>query len=222
MAVDWGSILTWTFWLVVIASFPAVLWFYKLRRTMIKRQIVIINTLEKTFKPKDKKYIVHGYLVGFTGKYWINRGNVIKAWAYYVTPPYHVFFYLPVVHVFKKKERMDITLELKSMKYHGEAHVAVPGDGYVSRTLGIDLARKKPAPSESTIIIDSKSMKAYYTNNEALDAVVQAYKELSSLQDIRRLSIDSSKKGVHISIVPRVETLREFLDKFIGIAESYR
>ena len=222
MNINWGSILTWTFWLVVIATFPAVLWFYKLRKTMIKRQIVIINTLEKAFKPKDKKYTVHGYLVGFTGKYWINRGNIIKAWAYYVTPPYHVFFYLPVIHAFKKKERMDITLELKSVRYRGEAHISVSKDGYVARTLGIDLAKKKPRPIETRVMIDAKSFKAYYTNNETLDAIINVYKALSGLQDIRRVSLDSSKMGIHVSIVPRVENLGAFLDKLIEISESLR
>ncbi|MCE4614194.1 MAG: hypothetical protein F7B60_01505 [Desulfurococcales archaeon] len=222
MGVDWSTVLTWTFWLVVIASFPSVIWFYKFRRTMIKRQIAIINTLERTFKPKDKRYTVHGYLVGFTGKYWINRGNIIKAWAYYVTPPYHVFFYLPVIQAFKKKERMDITVELKSIRYRGEAHIAVPRDGYVSRTLGIDMAKKKPQPKETKIMINSKSFRAYYTSNETLDAVVEVFKVLNSLQDVRRISIDSSKKGVHVSIVPKLEALQEFLDKLISIADSAR
>jgi hypothetical protein len=222
VAVDWNAVLTWTFWLVVIASFPAVIWFYWFRRTMIKRQIMILNTLEKAFKPKDKRYIVHGYLVGFTGKYWINKGNIVKAWAYYITPPYHVFFYLPVIHAFKKKERMDITLELKNMRYRGEAHLAIPGDGYVSRTLGIDLAKKKPSPTETRVAINARSLRAFYTNNEMLDVTVNAYKELSGLQDVRRISKDSSKRGIHISIVPKVETLREFLGKLMEISESLR
>jgi len=222
VSVDWGSILTWTFWLVVIASFPSVIWFYKFRKTMIKRQIAIINTLENVLMPKDKRYTVHGYLVGFTGKYWINRGNIIKAWAYYVTPPYHVFFYLPVVHALKKKERMDITFELRSIKYKGEAHLAVPRDGYVSRTLGIDLGKKKPAPMETKVAINSNYLKAYYTNNDTLNSVVEIYKSLSPLQDVRRVSIDSSKKGIHVSIIPRVETLKEFLDKLVQIADSSR
>ncbi len=222
LPIDWGTVLSWTFWLIIIASFPAVIWFYKFRKMMIRRQIAILNIAEKTFKPRDKRYTVHGYLVGFTGKYWVNRGNIIKAWIHYVTPPYHVFFYLPVIHAMKKKERLEVTLELRGLKYSGEAHIAVPGDGYVKRTLGIDLGKKKPRLVETKVSIDSRSLSAYYTSNETLDAAVNIYRELSSLQDVRRVSIDSSRKGLHVSVVPRVEGLEEFLDKLVDIAESLR
>jgi hypothetical protein len=222
VSINWNTVLSWTFWLIIIASFPAVIWFYKFRKIMIKRQITIINTAEEAFKPRDKRYTVHGYLVGFTGKYWVNKGNIIKAWIYYVTPPYHVFFYLPVIHALKKKERLEITLELRTLKYRGEAHLIVPGDGYVKRTLSSDIGNKKPRPLETRVNVDSTNLNAYYSNNETLDTVMNIYKELSRIQDIRRVSIDSSRKSFHVSIVPRVEGLKEFLARLTSIAESFR
>jgi len=219
---EWSRILEPLFWIVVIASFLSVVWFFRFRRIMIRRQVSILQLLEEKLKPRDTKYTVHGYLVGFTGKYWVNRGNLIRAWVYYSTPPYHVFFYLPVIHLFRRSERMDFTLKLRELKPGGEAHLVVPGDRHVARTVSIDLAKRNRPLPESIVDVDGRRLKAYYTSQAALDKAVEIYRRLSTLEDVRRVSLSSSSQGLHVAIVPRLGNLEAFISSLLDTAESLR
>lgn len=212
--IDTSNLWTPLFWLVMIASIPAVIWFFRVRKLMIKRQVTLLSMLERGFRPKDTRYTVHGYLVGFTAKYWVYHGPVTRAWIYYSSPPHHVFFYLPFIYLLGKKERLDITLELKRMRVKGKAHVYRPGDRHVERTLEIDLAKeKRERYMETRIVLPRQTAKALYTNGEALDWARRIYTELSRLTDVRRVSVDPGRRGLHVSTIPRLSTLEEVLSR---------
>jgi len=205
------------FWLVMIASIPAVLWFFRVRKLMIERQVALINMLEKTLRPRDTRYTVHGYLVGFTAKYWIYRGPVARAWIYYSSPPHHVFFYLPFIYLLGKRERLDLTFELKGMKVKGKAHIYRPGDRHVRRTLDIDLARERRDKfMETRVALPQGRVEALYTSGEALEWARRIYAGLSELTDVRRVSVDPGRRGVHVSTIPRLSTLDEVLARLEG------
>ncbi|MCE4621504.1 MAG: hypothetical protein F7B95_03575, partial [Desulfurococcales archaeon] len=90
--------------------------------------------------PRDKRYWLLGYLVGFRAKYWIRRGPINRAWILYTSPPHHIFFYIPVIILLKKKERLELTIELnRRLGFSGEAHLVDPRDRASRKTLARDL-----------------------------------------------------------------------------------
>ena len=107
---------------------------------MIRRQSGIVRVLEEALAPRDKRYWLLGYLVGFRAKYWIRRGPINRAWTLYTSPPHHVFFYIPVIILFRKKERLEFTIELsRKLELPGEAHLVDPRDRASRKTLAMDL-----------------------------------------------------------------------------------
>jgi len=57
---------------VVILSVLAVamvIWYFKMRKVMILLMKKVTDDLEKFFKPRDKSYILLGYLVGYKAIY---------------------------------------------------------------------------------------------------------------------------------------------------------
>jgi hypothetical protein len=204
--VDLTKVLTVTFWVVVIASFPAILWFFKVRRVMIRKQVMIIRSLEKVLKPRDKRYWLLGYLVGFRAKYWINRGGIKRAWALYVTPPHHVFFYIPFIVLFKKRERLELTLELDaSYRMKGEAHLFNTSERSTVRNVYRDVRDLKTFKSEPMVQADGDFKIIYRGDALALNSVRELFHRLKSKQnlDIYRISLDETKKVIHVSFNPR-------------------
>ncbi len=201
-----GKVLTITFWIVVIASFPAIVWFFRIRRVMIRKQVIIIRTLENSLKPRDKRYWLLGYLVGFRAKYWINRGGVKRAWALYITPPHHVFFYIPVIILLKKRERLEITLELdKSYKLGGEAHLYDPREKFVVKTLRRELKTFQGFKNISFNLDNENEYKVLYRGQtSAFENIKSLFNLLVSKYKVKiyRISLDSSKNVIHISFNP--------------------
>lgn len=110
---------------------------------MIRRQSGIVRVLEEALSPRDKRYWLLGYLVGFRAKYWIRRGPINRAWALYTSPPHHVFFYIPAIILFKKRERLELTIELnRKLGFLGEAHFVDPSDRVSRKTLTMDLRNR--------------------------------------------------------------------------------
>ena len=99
---------------ILAIAAPSVIWFYRVRKNMIIKQKMIIETLETVFKPRDKLYTLIGYLVGFKASYRLGDGKIEKIWIMYTTPPSHVFFYLPVIFLAKEKERLELTIAEKT------------------------------------------------------------------------------------------------------------
>ncbi len=201
--------------IAVVASFPAIIWFFKFRKVMIQHQSSLINLLENTFRPRDKRYWLLGYLVGFRAKYWVHSGGIGRVWAVYTTPPHHVFFYLPIILLTKKKERLDVTIEIPNLSIRkGSAHLISEKAPYTVKTLlRTDLGKAKYL--ETTTLVGKKKYIAYYRGDNSLfDDARELLEKLSSMgTDVYRVSVSADDKAVNVSFNPRdLETTKKILD----------
>jgi hypothetical protein len=187
--------------IVSIASFPAVIWFFHFRRRMIRRIANVARDLEAAFRPRDVRYWYLGYLVGFRARYWVNRGPVTRAAALYIIPPYHVFFYLPVIILFHRRERLDLAVSLRRPGIGGEAHIVDTGDKHAMRGLQRDkphLAKLKSAE----VLVAGRRLQAYYSGDgRALDEARRLAAELESLDTrVGRVSVDGAQGAIYVSL----------------------
>lgn len=208
--VDWPVVYA-----VMVASLPAVAWFFRLRRGMLARMSAVVKALEDSVRPKDKRYWLLGYLVGFRATYWVRRRPVSKVWALYTTPPYHVFFYLPVVLLARKRERLEVTLGLSQGLLRGEAHLYDPRDRRSRRAVRVDAgrlhARLKAARGPGGTV-------ALHNSDHALRLATELYERLSKHLPVSRVSVIASRSVLHVAMEPRLEGLRQALKELMDFA----
>ncbi len=187
--------------IAVIASFPAVIWYFAFRRRMIRRIASVARELEEAFRPRDKRYWYLGYLVGFRARYWVNRGPVTTAAALYTIPPYHVFFYLPVIILAKRRERLDLAVGLRRSALKGEAHLVVAGDRGALESLRRDRHGLDHLKTVE-VTVGGHRMLAYYTGDGR--ALEEARRLASALQAagarVRRVTVDAGREAIYASL----------------------
>lgn len=217
-----SSLLNTVVIIIVIISLPAVAWFFKFRKTMIKKQVSILKYLENEYRPKDQTYWYLGYLVGFRGKYRINRGNLENVYVLYTMPPYHVFFYLPIIWLFKKKDRLEIIHQLKeSNPLRGQAHIANMKIRSIKLSMSADL---KDFSKYKTTSMHAKGVeyKVYYTGGNALDIATNLFNTLTNKVNVFRVSVDASRNSILISFEPKkLEDIGFVIDAMRRITRSW-
>ncbi len=184
----------------LVASFPSIIWFYYFRRQMIRKQSTLARFLEWKLRPRDKIYSYLGYLVGFRGEYHVRDPHVSKVQVTYTTPPYHVFFYLPVIIAFGKREKLDILLRLRDgSRIRGEAHIADTSIRSVRLALEADLIGEY---KEAEVPMAGRLYKAYY-RGPSLEAAKRLLERLAA-KGVRvyRVSVDGSRRAILVSIEP--------------------
>ncbi len=212
-----------TWWLVfsiiVILSSLTVLWFFQMRRLLIRRMRLVIGLLERVLRPRDQEYTLLGYLVGFRAVYKLRSDKVPRAWALYMIPPHHVLLYVPVILLAGKKERLELTFRL-SRPPGGEAHIYDPGDRATRRSVRIDLAKYRGRLYEREIEIQGRTYKVIYSNEETLRLAHQVFSELASLVDVKRVTIASRVSAFHVAFIPQIGVLEEALNRIVS--QAYR
>lgn len=211
---------------LILASFPAVIWFFYFRRVMIRRQSGIVRVLEEALAPRDKRYWLLGYLVGFRAKYWIRRGPINRAWALYTSPPHHVFFYIPVIILFKKKERLELTIELsRKLEFSGEAHLIDPGDRASRKTLTMDL-RNRGGLSKfaNTSYRHVDRFYNVYTRGDpkALDLAKRILNSLPEGIHATRVSVLPREGIVHAAFIVEGTSLEMLKEAIVSLVELIR
>ena len=205
-----------------IASLPSVAWFFRMRKIMLRRQIRVIRALEESLKPRDKRYWVLGYLVGFTARYWIHRGPVAKVDVTYTIPPYHAFFYLPVIILGRKKEKLDIeALGRYKLKSLGKAHLVNTTLRSVKLAVKREIAGSREDYKRGSVRVDGAEYKSYYTSEEALREASSLASELARHGKVHRVTIDTPRKRVAVSITLKsIEDLEQAVGKVLGELEK--
>ncbi len=218
-----GVILYITIIFIVILSFPAVIWFFRFRKMMIRRQSQLAAYLEEEFNPRDKIYWLLGYLVGFRARYTIKRGLIDNVHLLYITPPYHVFFYLPIISLFKKKERLDVIIKFKEgVKMGGIAHIADLSIKTIRMTLNKDLG-EKTRYNKTIMYIDKKKYTVYYTNTKSLEIAKKIIQRASQHAKIYRVTVDGTSRTIMISFEPgKIEEVRKVLSTIWGLIPELR
>jgi len=186
----------------VIASMPSVIWFFYFRRVMIRKQSALAALLERLLRPRDKLYMYLGYLVGFRAEYRVSDERVKSVEATYTTPPYHVFFYLPLIALFGKREKLDLVARLReaARSPRGEAHVYDDSVPSVRLAVKGDLVGEY---KEAVVESGGRRYKALYRGEAALDEAKRILSRLAS-RGVRvyRVSVDGSRRAVMVSVEP--------------------
>ena len=202
--MEWGSALALAVLIVVIASFPAVLWFFKIRRSMIRRISQVARELEEALGPRDARYWYLGYLVGFRARYWVNRGPVSTVSALYTIPPYHVFFYLPVIILGKRRETLDIAVKLRLQPLlKGEAHLVDESDRYARLTFRKDVGDPSRLKARASRLSNGR-LTLYHRGDERLahlaTSLARSLEEAGA--EVVRVSIIPSERIVYAALHP--------------------
>ncbi len=193
--------------ILVFASMPSVAWFFKMRRKMLEYTVATIRAIESAVAPRDQRYWLHGYLVGFAAKYWVRRGPVDKVYVNFTMPPYHAFFYLPVIALFRKRERLDIAVEYsKPLGVRGEAHVFDPRRRSVRVMVERDVREtglsKRGDVEKGSIVVAGKRMAYYARGGGALEAAVRIAEGLARLGEVYRVSVVPSRRMIMATLTP--------------------
>lgn len=206
---------------LALASFPAVVWFFYFRRVMIRRIAGIARTLEERLKPRDRRYWYLGYLVGFRARYWVNRGPIKAVNAMYIIPPYHVFFYLPVILLGGRRERLDIAVELRErVAVGGEAHIVNARDRGARMSLKGDVGNTGRLKA-GKLRLDGVEAEAYYSGDGSSLAVARSLAaELAGKARLLRVTVDGQRRVLYASVNPRPgEPVDEIVEAVISAAE---
>lgn len=193
----------------------SVLWFFQIRRLMILRMKRVVEVLEEELAPRDKNYLLLGYLVGFKAVYKAPRrlGDASTVWALYVQPPRHILFYLPLIHLMRSRERLEITLKLRRLAARGEAHLYDPRERPVRREVSKDLSASRPLSKRVMVVLDGKSFELVSSSDEAeryVLAIAKFFLERAGLP-LFRVSFSSRLSALHIVFEPKLSGLREAL-----------
>jgi hypothetical protein len=190
--------------ILVLASMPSVAWFFKVRRKMIEATVRVIRSLEDAVRPRDQRYWLHGYLVGFAAKYWVRRGAVDKVYVNFTMPPYHAFFYLPVILLFRKRERLEVAVEYsRPLGVRGEAHVFDERKRSVRVLVERDIASTRSKGFEKGYVVVAGKRMAYYSRpGGALELAVRLAESLSALGEVYRVSVIPSRRMILALVTP--------------------
>ncbi|MCE4602147.1 MAG: hypothetical protein F7C08_00910 [Desulfurococcales archaeon] len=205
-----------------LASLPSVAWFFRMRRIMLNRQILIIRSLESAFKPRDKRYWVLGYLVGFAARYWIYQGPLARVNITYTVPPYHAFFYIPVIILGRKKEKLEIELESRHrLRDVGVAHIYSTVMRSVRLPVERDIRDRLRDAIISRVKVAGRKYKAAYTSGEALNRAIELVQDLSVIGEVHRVTIDSRSRRIAASITLKsVDGIEEYVKRLVKELEE--
>jgi len=125
---------------VVILSVLAVamvIWYFKMRKVMILLMKKVTDDLEKFFKPRDKSYILLGYLVGYKAIYDLENGD--KVYIVYTTVPKYSLLYYPIARIMGRTDKLHIAIKPNKRYVVRELHVVNQADSRLHAILLKDL-----------------------------------------------------------------------------------
>ncbi|MET1127963.1 MAG: hypothetical protein ABWW70_01425 [Thermoproteota archaeon] len=205
---------------ILVLGTAAVLWFFHIRRRIVKRMRYIVGALEAALRPADTEYTVLGYLVGFKAVYKVRRRGVDRAWILYTIPPYHVLFYLPVIAALREAERLELTFRLER-GVRGEAHIYDPRDRAVRRLVKKDVGDRAARMAQGLVDVGARRYEALYTSSDALEDARRIAQELQRLGvDVRRSSVVGTLSAIHVSLVPGAARVEEVVRRLVRLAEA--
>lgn len=207
--------------IVLIASLPSVAWFFWMRRVMLRRQAAIVRSLEERLSPKDKQYWLIGYLVGFAARYTLHDTRAPRVWITYTTPPYHVFFYLPIIILGRKKERLEIAVEPTSPRL-------LPGTAYLYKpriaTIALRVRKARARGGrwrEERVSVGGIFFKAVYNSPQALELARRLAGEAEGLGELQMAFVDAHEKTLGVSLgITRADPIPRVVRRVIEVVKS--
>jgi hypothetical protein len=146
-----------------------VVWFYWMRRRVLKLIKKVVDDLEGFFKPIDKTYTLLGYLVGFRAIYELERGD--RLFIVLTTTPRHSLIYYPLLKLLGRTDRLQLALKPSSRYVLRELHVVDARDKRSLQILARDLGERINWLSRVEYETPRGIYLVYYESPEDLDLV---------------------------------------------------
>jgi hypothetical protein len=146
-----------------------VVWFYWMRRKVLKLIKKVVDDLEGFFKPIDKTYTLLGYLVGFRAIYELERGD--RLFIVLTTTPRHSLTYYPLLKLLGRTDRLQLALKPSSRYVLRELHVVDARDKRSLQILARDLGERINWLSRVEHETPKGVYLVYYESPEDLDFV---------------------------------------------------
>ena len=156
--------------LFIIAVY-SVTWYFLVRRKTIVFIRDYTKKLEELIKPRDKEYIILGYLVGYRAVYTLNDDS--KVYVLLTTAPKLSLFYYPIAKLLRREDRVTIAIKPSTRWITRELHAISRKEHklkeIVLRDLGEDINHLK----NTTMNIKNEEYEIYYEDSEDLPFLVK-------------------------------------------------
>lgn len=182
-----------------------VIWYFVMRRKLIKFMKYVTEELEKAFKPVDKTYRLLGYLVGYNAKYVLESGD--KVYILFTTVPRHSFTYYLLARYAGRADRLELAYENSRRYVPREVHFVLESDKRSQQVVLRDLGTTINKFSKTTLEINSKRYIVYYEDPRDVEKTTKILS--SSNLNIRRLSAYTANNLVEVVVDVTSENVRD-------------
>ncbi|MCX8195695.1 MAG: hypothetical protein N3F67_01225 [Acidilobaceae archaeon] len=127
--------------LISVMAVAMVIWYFRVRKEMLLLTRTIAVELEKYFKPRDKSYVLLGYLVGFKAKYELENGD--EVFVLFTTTPKMALLYYPIAKLLGRKDRLEVALKYANRYVEREFHLVNPRDRWAVASFLRDVGERR-------------------------------------------------------------------------------
>ncbi|MGC8983468.1 MAG: hypothetical protein ACP5KA_06955 [Desulfurococcaceae archaeon] len=195
----------------------SAVWFFKKRREVLELLRDVTATLEEYYKPSDKTYTWIGYLVGYKARYVLPGKH--KAFILFTTVPRHALFYMPVVLLANRRDRLEVAVVPHDRYVVGELHVHKKGSWIAEAVVKKNVGERLREFSVRELDIGGYKYVAYYKDERLLSS----FTELASKAGIPLLyaSAIPQENMVVASCEVTRDNVVEFLDFHKELLEAF-
>lgn len=201
---------------LMVMSAVSVIWYFRVRRRMLKFIKEFTNELERELRPADKEYTLLGYLVGYRAKYKLEDGR--NAYVLLTTVPRHAFFYYPIARALKHEDRVTIMLELTGRAVLRELHAVKKGESRVLSILMRDLGPQMEKLSKTVVKTSKGDYEVFYEEPRDLDLISKIIDSRS--KPVIKLSVYKSFNAVEVISKAELGSVSELLGSLRMLAKN--
>lgn len=158
-----------------ILAAAMVIWFFVMRRRVLKLIRNVTVDLEKYFKPVDKNYILLGYIVGYRAVYDLSNGDKLYI-VLTTTPKYSLLYYL-ILLLTRRRDRLHLALKPYRRFVFREVHAVYEGDKRLHQKLLSDLGKRVESLSKDVIEVNEARYIVYHKSPDDLELVKRLLQE---------------------------------------------
>lgn len=193
---------------LMVVSVAAALWYFRVRKKMIKFMKDFTEELERELRPRDKEYTLLGYLVGYRAVYELDEGR--RAYVLLTTAPRYSFFYYPVAKALRHEDRVTIMLELSRRSVLRDLHAVRKGEFRLMNTLEKDLGDRLKNLSKTLLNTAKGVYEVLYEEPKDVDLLNKIIN--TNPEPVYKLSAYKGLNAVEIVSRPELGSVRELLE----------
>jgi len=198
-------------------SSASVVWYFKMRKKMLKFLRDFTVELEEVIKPRDKEYLLLGYLVGYKATYTLTDGS--NVYVLLTTAPMHSLLYYPIAKALKRENNVVMALKPSNRAVVRDIHAVKDDEKRYKYLLEKDLGDEINKLNKSRIYTNWGIYEIYYEDPRDVNYIQYI---LNNDKNLPIYKISAYKKLNMVEIATRAEvgkveylyeSLRDFAKK---------